>query len=146
MLHVPNGGLSAQREEFMRKARAGDRPVWIATGGAWVGLDLRDSLAIEAKDDNLLTDLVILRLPFQQNQTSTHYARKERSGHDIEFLETAIRLRQGLGRLIRREGVLNRRIWFMDGRVHGARRHYYERITRVLARYPNQQSFGLSAN
>ena len=129
--------MSRLKELFKQKAREGSRPIWLATGPAWTGLDLRDELADDPTEDNILTDLIILRLPFKQNRSVIHEARVKKLGINQEFLQTAFLLRQGIGRLVRRQGLLNRRLWFLDGRVEkkGAG---YRTITAVLRLYPNQ--------
>jgi CRISPR type IV-associated DEAD/DEAH-box helicase Csf4 len=129
--------IKALTSIFKEKARAGKRPVWLATGAAWTGLNLRDDLAVDASDDRILTDLVITRSPLCRNRTATHMARVSRLGFEQELLDTAFTLRQGLGRLIRREGLKRRRIWFLDGRIHTKRGTYYK-IHALLRTYPNQ--------
>jgi len=93
----------------------GDRPVWIATGGAWTGLDISDA-GKDPADDLLLTDLVITATPFGMAHTSTHLSRVARMGFLTEKRSALMMLRQGLGRLIRRQGLLHRRLWLLDGR------------------------------
>ncbi len=93
----------------------GHRPVWIATGGAWTGLDLSDS-GVSAVEDTLLTDLIVTATPFGMVRTSTHLSRVSRTGFINEKRAALMMLRQGLGRLIRREGLMHRRLWFLDGR------------------------------
>jgi CRISPR type IV-associated DEAD/DEAH-box helicase Csf4 len=119
------------KAEFIAKAKAGQRPIWLGTGAAWTGLDLTNS-TIAAAEDMILTDLIITRIPFGQNHTSTHLAKLER-GFYPEVVEAGFKLRQGCGRLIRREGVVNRRIWFLDGRIHQGR-HFMEAV-RFFQRY-----------
>lgn len=120
---------------FKAKARDGKRPVWLATGAAWTGLNLRDELAQKAADDRILTDLVITRTPMGRNRTASHMARVSNLGFDQELLDAAFTLRQGLGRLIRRDGLRDRRIWFLDGRIH-IRRSTYHKINVLLRSYP----------
>lgn len=93
-----------------------DRPVWLATGGAWTGLDLSDA-DLPAEDDFLLTDVVITATPFGMVHTSTHMTRVSRMGFVNEKRAALMMLRQGLGRLIRRQGLRQRRLWFLDGRL-----------------------------
>ena len=107
-----NAPLSACEAAFRSH---GNRPVWIATGGAWTGLDLSDRSA-SPEDDLLLTDLVVTSTPFGMVHTSTHLSRVARSGFVNEKRAALMMLRQGLGRLIRRQGVQHRRLWFLDGR------------------------------
>jgi CRISPR type IV-associated DEAD/DEAH-box helicase Csf4 len=121
---------------FKEKARASDRPVWLATGPAWTGLDLRDELAKTASNDRILTDLVITRSPMGRNRTAAHLARVARLGFEQELLDAAFTLRQGLGRLIRREDLRDRRIWFLDGRIH-TKRGTFHKANALLRTYPH---------
>lgn len=113
---------------FYRSALAGDRPVLIATGAAWTGLDLGghrlqviDETPLPAESDQVLTDLVIMRLPFGMNSTITHHFRKQVFGLLVESSATARLLKQGVGRLVRRQGLpTNRRIHILDRRILGA--------------------------
>ncbi|MFG1187904.1 type IV CRISPR-associated DEAD/DEAH-box helicase Csf4 [Xanthobacter aminoxidans] len=111
--------LEQCRDSFIALARAGERPVWIATGSAWTGLDLRDTMIPDdrAHEDRLLSDLVLPNIPFGALQTSTHRARTVAFGAHFEFMQAAFLLRQGLGRLMRRPGLVRRRIWMLDGRL-----------------------------
>ncbi len=111
---------------FKDEARAGNKPVSPSTGPTWTGLNLRDESAESASDDRILTDLVITRSPFGRNRTATHLARVSRLGFEQELLDAAFTLRQGLGRLIRREDLIARRIWFLDGRIHTKRRTFHK--------------------
>lgn len=109
-------GVTRCEAEFRSLAKAGKRPVWLATGGAWTGLDLRDKDVADGAEDLLLTDLVIPNLPLGLNKSTTHSTRKERF-LPFEGMSMALLFRQGLGRLIRRPGLLHRRIWMLDGRL-----------------------------
>lgn len=109
-------GVTRCEGEFRELAKAGKRPVWLATGGAWIGLDLRDKDAADGAADLLLTDLVIPNVPLGLNKSTTHSARRERFV-PFEGMSMALLFRQGLGRLIRRPGLLHRRIWMLDGRL-----------------------------
>jgi len=128
-------GVSGQVDEFRAMARAGRRPIWLATGAAWTGLDLSDK-HVPAQEDFLLTDLVIPAVPFGLERTNTHLARLRKMGFAAELVEVQRRLRQGIGRLVRREGVQARRIWMLDGRLinpaNGAR---FEDVRRPLKAY-----------
>ena len=139
-----SGGSSVRTlaEEFAQLGRKKARPVWLATGSAWTGLDLADRETSDPYQDTLLTDLVITRVPFGTNKTAVHMARIKRLGFDIEAMEAALRLKQGLGRLIRREGVIGRRIWIMDGRSHGRRSGYFKRVFGPVSAYPQREIFG----
>lgn len=136
--------MTQAMREFKRQALAGTRPIWLALGGAWTGIDLRDERFsdAEAGRDNLLTDLVIPALPFGLNRTSTHEARVNFSGFQAETVEALNTFRQGVGRLVRRQGLLNRRLWVLDGRVRNAS---FSDFSKTLARYQKRQHFQLPA-
>ena len=56
-------------------------------------------------------------------------------------MEAALRLKQGLGRLIRRAGVVERRIWVLDGRSHSQQSGYFKRVFGPVFAYPNRRLF-----
>jgi ATP-dependent DNA helicase DinG len=122
-LVVTGSGIDAKRR-FVALAQEGRRPIWIACGAAWTGLDLNDPEK-DADNDAILTDTVITRIPFGLNRTSTHLARKSfhKTPFVLEHTEALLRMQQGIGRAIRRPGVKNRRLWSLDGRMHIARPH-----------------------
>lgn len=132
-------------DEFLDRSAAGERPVWLATGAAWTGLDLsgvRRGLA--AKDDNILTDLVITNIPFRTNRSLTHASRTMRGGN-FEFFDTFVKFKQGLGRLVRNPSSdlpPNRRIWIMDGRLYDLRSKGRLAPFAALLRAYRQQHFG----
>jgi ATP-dependent DNA helicase DinG len=105
------------KELFISSYLAGNRPVWLATGAAWTGLDLSLN-NLPPQDDFLLSDLVIVRAPFGLNTSSTFLALCEWSGFNSVVFEAAMRFRQGIGRLIRRPGVTSRNLWLLDPRFH----------------------------
>jgi ATP-dependent DNA helicase DinG len=133
-----DGSAKALASLFKDRARKGKRPVWLATGAAWTGLDLRDEEAQEASDDWILTDLVIPRSPLGRNRTAAHIARVSRLGFEQELLDAAFTLRQGLGRLIRREGLEKRNIWFLDGRIC-TKRGMFHKVNVMLRTYTNRK-------
>jgi CRISPR type IV-associated DEAD/DEAH-box helicase Csf4 len=119
--------LAMQKRRFLALAANGVKPLWLAVGSAWTGLDVGghtyDSIGapnLPPGEDNVLTDLVIPRIPFGTNKTITHKVRVERHPWmPWEILDVVFRFRQGLGRLVRRGGLpRNRRIFMLDGRVH----------------------------
>lgn len=118
----PDTTIAQQLDQFVKYAREGRRPVWLALGAAWAGLDLNGNHygIPNPKDDNLLTDLVIPRIPFGLNRSMTHQHRMEKlSSMPWELFDTAQRFKQGLGRLVRRRGLpKNRRIFVLDGRLN----------------------------
>lgn len=103
------------KSDFEALHRQRVRPLWLGVGNAWTGIDLTDKTA-HPQDDVALTDVVIARLPFGVTRSLTHQYRRERFAQ-AEFLEALKTLRQGAGRLIRRPGVLHRRLWVLDGRI-----------------------------
>jgi ATP-dependent DNA helicase DinG len=138
--------LSHSADAFRSKAVKGERPVWLATGAAWTGLDLSDAEVPDdrAMEDLLLTDLVIPNLPFGLDRTTTHIARMGRIGFGAEIVGVQRRMRQGLGRLIRREGLQKRRIWILDGRLrHPAAQQYTADLMRVIRLYLHHHEFTL---
>lgn len=132
--------LAEQRRMFIEMASDGRRPVWFALGNAWTGLDVNgDDLALPAEHDNLLTDLVIPKIPFSLNRTMTHHHRAATQNKvPWELLDTSMRLKQGLGRLVRREGLPhNRRIFMLDGRVNDRQFDgYFSALNRIMGIYP----------
>lgn len=140
-------GLSRAIQSFREAHARGDRPVLLATGGAWTGLDIKDLNVPDdrAQDDLLLTDLVIPNMPFGLNRTTTH-AHRTQSFFGFESSATILLLRQGLGRLIRRPGLERRKIWVLDGRLlrdqSGTQaRGAYARCLAVLEVYRRRRPF-----
>lgn len=135
LTHTRHTGVSVQADEFRRLAVRGMRPIWLATGAAWTGLDLSDKNAAP-QDDFLLTDLVIPAVPFGLERSTTHASRMRSMGFAAEIVEVQRRLRQGLGRLVRRDGLKSRRIWVLDGRlINPANSTRFEDIRRPLKSY-----------
>lgn len=146
IVHKPDVPFSAQRQSFEEMSRAGKRPVWIATGAAWTGLNLRDEGVAPAKDI-LLTDLMVIRAPVRMNRSSTHFMRLRRMGWYAELAESGILLRQGIGRLIRAQGLKDRRLWILDGRIleGTTRTGSLKPLGLVLNDYRNRRDFSLAA-
>jgi CRISPR type IV-associated DEAD/DEAH-box helicase Csf4 len=141
ILQTAQGGLGTARQAFLQASNGSavaKPPVWIATGpAAWASLDLSDGQS-PADQDFLLTDLVIPALPFGANKSTTHVQRMAMAGFVAEISEAQRLFRQGIGRLVRREGLLRRRIWVLDGRLHHpARKAMMADFWRVLNAYPN---------
>jgi len=131
---------------FKNMARLGQRPIWLATGAAGTGLDLSDEtvLDVDACQDLLLTDLVILNLPFGLERSVNHRAKVSRIGFSIEAIGAQRRFRQWLGRLIRRPGLVHRRIWILDGRLQQpSSANLTSDFRRILSGY-HRQPFQLS--
>lgn len=121
--------IQEQGIAFLKLANKKTRPIWFATGGAWTGLDigghepmnnLLGLLPLPAENDNILTDLVIPRLPFGINRSVTHEYRIQTDPRTPwEILDMLFRLKQGVGRLIRRDELPhNRRIFLLDSRIY----------------------------
>ena len=140
--HERGISVQAQKERFVAIRRSGERPVWLATGPAWTGLDLRDQDA-EPENDLLLTDVVVIRAPFGLNRSSTHYRRKEVFHFSAELNEASIRFRQGIGRLVRSEGVKGRRLWILDGRIYAQGKSHFRSLRSLLSGYEKQKIFDL---
>lgn len=122
---------------FRDKAKANECPIWIATGPAWTGLDLKD-LEVpdsEAHKDFLLTDLVMPALPFGMERNTVSMAREEYFGWTQQLIGVQRRMRQGIGRLMRRSGLVDRRIWMLDGRLRDPGKRYAVDLNGVLGKY-----------
>jgi len=135
-----HGRFSQTADHFRKEAIAGNRPIWLATGQAWTGLDLTHR-EVDASEDFLLTDLVIPHCPFGLDRTTTHQARLDRVGFRTEVIGVQRRLRQGMGRLVRREGLQHRRIWLLDGRLKHPAAGYTRDLNLFLTRYLHRKSF-----
>jgi CRISPR type IV-associated DEAD/DEAH-box helicase Csf4 len=119
--------IDEQRRSYLKLALDGKKPIWLALGNSWTGINLSGGDAmkavfgveIPAEEDNVLTDLIIPRLPFGINKSITHtYRVLHRKKIPWELIDTLLRLRQGIGRLVRRQGVpKNRRIHILDARL-----------------------------
>jgi CRISPR type IV-associated DEAD/DEAH-box helicase Csf4 len=139
----PNVKLSATLDAFRAAHAKGLRPVMLGLGGAWTGIDLTDP-SVPPERDNLLTDLVIVRMPVGLNRTNSALARIERSGTASISNEALLTFKQGLGRLIRRTGVTDRRIWILDGRIFGSWNRMPQltgAARRLLREYVHQHTF-----
>lgn len=139
--------LAEQAIAFLRLRMAGKKAVWFATGGAWTGLDIGGHEPIQAllglpqlpaEEDNVLTDVVIPRLPFGLNKSVTHeYRIRNEPATPWEIIDMVLRLKQGIGRLVRRAGLPhNRRIHLLDARIHRESfKMIRERIMLLLVPY-----------
>jgi hypothetical protein len=85
---------------------------------------------------------VIPALPFGMNNTITHSSRVRYAGFAAEKDEALRLFLQGLGRLVRREGLLHRRIWALDGRLLSAT-HASATVEfrRIIQSYPARRDF-----
>lgn len=142
----PDMTLTAQRKRFLTLSHQGHKPVWIATGSAWTGLDVGGHAPwatlfgkeLPAAEDNVLTDLVIPRIPFGTNKSLTHISRMERNRLvPWDMLDAIFRMKQGMGRLVRRGGLpANRRIFILDGRINDPSfGGYLSRIRALVSGY-----------
>lgn len=134
---------------FLRLVAAGKRPCLLVVGAGWTGLDISgDGLStivgkpVPAGEDNVLTDLIIPTSPIGTNRSLTHEWRRERSGMMAEVGATCIMFRQGVGRLVRREGLPhNRRLHFLDARIHESKWQWVLRpMVRTLSRYAKRRT------
>lgn len=124
---------------FNERRIAGGKPLWIATGPAWTGLSLDAPHGVEPFEDYHLSTLVLLRLPFNLNRTSTQIVRQSRIGFQASSSEALLLVRQGLGRLIRREGLRDRSIYVLDGRIWSKTSNpAYAPFRALLARYRSE--------
>lgn len=138
-----NHSLHGQMQAFIQYGLKGKKALWIAVGGAWTGVDINGAnFGIDnPADDNLLTDLVIPRLPFGHNRSMTHASRVDaNSSVPWELLEATMRLKQGLGRPIRRPGLPhNRRFFVLDNRLHDPlMMPFLTVMQRILDAYPQK--------
>lgn len=136
IVQTPGLTLNAMRSRFRTLYDNGARPVWIATGAAGTGLDLRDE-RVPPAEDQLLTDLIITRLPLLPPTTLVGQLRRSRMGMSASRLELVFMFRQWLGRAVRAEGQPVRRIWVCDGRLQDHQSLYLTGpCRRLLAKYP----------
>lgn len=100
------------RQRFMTHP---GKPIWLATGSAWRGVDLSNSSL--GYEDHTLSDLVIPRLPFGLNRTLTHHRRTQVAGNSVNITEAIWAFRQGIGRLVRSDKVPPKHLWVLDARL-----------------------------
>lgn len=138
VIQSKKNNFASCRTKYMRLYHEGVCPIWIATGPAGTGLDLSDSEML-AKDDFLLTDLIIPNVPIGTNHSTTHKSRTGYFGFLEELSTTSILLKQWIGRLVRREGVTDRRMWILDGRIGTVKG--FNNFESLLQRYTNKEEF-----
>jgi CRISPR type IV-associated DEAD/DEAH-box helicase Csf4 len=143
--------LPMQKEMFLGLSKAGKKPLWLALGSAWTGLDVNGkhiglSAGEISEKDNVITDLIIPKIPFGLNMTLAHMIRKTKHYNrmKLEILDTAIRFKQGVGRLIRLEGQpQNRRIFLLDGRINDTKRKaFHAPIIQYIETFPKVKILG----
>lgn len=123
---------SACAVQYKALHNSGVKPVWVGLGSAWTGIDLSDD-SVAPEDDRMLTDLIITRIPIGVGRTVIHERRVRIHGFSIVLQEAIWHLRQGLGRLVRREGVVSKQLWVLDSRLDGSEA-WAQRINKTLAR------------
>jgi CRISPR type IV-associated DEAD/DEAH-box helicase Csf4 len=144
--------LDEQKAQFVALTKTGARPLWITLGNAWIGLDINGKnigLKLDeiSERDNVLTDLIIAKIPFGTNRSLTHQMRMIRNQHrssDIELMNTMMLLKQGFGRLVRLENQpKNRRIHLLDGRLsHPQYKGYLSMVRALIDTYPKTEHIG----
>ena len=98
--------LTRLKDLHVSKARAGLRPVWLAQGPAWTGLDL---------PDDVIDALVITRLPFPKPDAAFG---GERSHYGVDKIaRMGMTVKQGVGRLVRIRNASPKTLHFLDGRI-----------------------------
>lgn len=125
-------------DQYRRLHGNGKRPVWLATGPAWTGLDLSDK-KVPPEEDTLLTDVIIPRVPFGTEHSRTHRIRMSWM-HTADRDRAAFQCKQGMGRLVRRRGLRGRRLWMIDGRIWSTDQSYVwlmEPVRMMLEVYKN---------
>ncbi len=131
----PEFPLREQKKAFERLTRDGIRPLWLAVGSAWTGLDINgEAWGIAKEQDNILTDLVVPALPYGVNQSVTHVHRRDMAPEiPWDKYHAYMLMKQALGRLVRRSGTpKNRRIFILDGRLTDPKMKGYTSDTRSL--------------
>jgi Rad3-related DNA helicase len=131
--------------KFIEAAQNNTKPILLALGAAWTGVDFLDSRYPQnPEQDNLLTDLVIIRSPIGLNRSFAMMERIDRQGTHPIGSEALLTLKQGLGRLIRRDGVKDRHIWMMDGRLWlnwPGMEQFTAAARKMLAAYKKSKTF-----
>lgn len=133
--------LAVSENKFRLLHGEGVRPIWIALGAAWTGLDIRDK---ESENDTLLTDLVIACCPVGMNRTNTMNARIGARKMQPIIKEALMMLKQGLGRLMRDGKQTGRHLWFLDGRIWtewNGMKNFQQSVEAMLRNYPNREIF-----
>lgn len=139
----PNEKFANCEARFRAAHQAQLRPVLLGLGVAWTGVDLTDK-SVPAKNDRLLTDLIVGCLPVGLNKTSTMAARVAIQNTNPIIKEALMILRQGMGRLIRSSEAVGKHIWIMDGRLWSnwpGMQPLQKSARRLLEQYPNREVF-----
>jgi hypothetical protein len=124
---VSRVSVRSQSQEFLTHSHQGRKPLWLGVGSAWTGVDIGGhdpwkalfGTPLKPEHDNVLTDLVIPRLPYGTNQSLSHLWRiRNNPNVPWDLLDASLRFKQALGRLVRRDGLAaNRRIFVLDARM-----------------------------
>lgn len=110
--YAPASRLSAQREAFVNAAVAGERPIWLATGAAWTGINLT------AAGESQVSDLVIARLPVGLHRSIAQAVHSRgRARFEAKATETYWQTAQGIGRMVRSPKDKDRHLWVLDARA-----------------------------
>lgn len=111
-----NEKFSVAEEKFRALHTEGARPILIATGVAWTGIDLTDK-SVAPEHDTLLSDLIIACFPIGLNKTTSAMSRFEKTGVDSIIKDALLIIKQGLGRLVRHPNAPEKNLWVLDGRL-----------------------------
>jgi len=142
----PEVSIREQRRFFLNHSKQGVKPLWLAVGGAWTGLDVGGHVMepkIPHGEDNVLTDLVISKFPFGANRSMTHMARMQRNSTiQWELLDATFRTKQGIGRLVRVHGLPKiRRIFILDNRINDQKFIGFLHTIRLITRGYKTETF-----
>ena len=133
------GTFADCHREFKQAYKEGRKTVWLATGSAWTGLDCSDT-SVSADKDLLLTDLVIPKVPFGVERSLAHL-RRQKTLPTAERDRALFQFKQGVGRLIRRPGLLHRKLWILDSRINGVEKPWlYKPFQTLIAQYSNRMT------
>ena len=141
--HNPEKKFAESEARFRVSYQEGRKPVLVALGVAWTGVDLTDKNT-STETDFLLTDLIIGCLPIGLNRSSTMNSRIEHQGLEPLKKEALMTLLQGLGRAVRSENAVFKNIWVMDGRIWSnwpSMRTLQQSARKILEKYPNRKKF-----
>lgn len=119
--------LNMVKNQFERSYKEGRQPIWFAVGpGAWTGMDLRLDTD-DGRPDNLCTDLVITKLPYEIANSTVMQSRMEKNFHSL-LDRVYMQLKQAMGRLVRKHDLpSNRRIFILDPRaIEGRAKSHFQ--------------------
>lgn len=116
IIQSQNASVSGCAARYRAMYLTGARPVWIATGAAWNEPLLSDVRA-DSTENNMVSDLVIPRLPLRLNRSLSHQRRVAMMGDTINLQEANLHFRQGVIRLIWNVGAGPKNLWVLDCRL-----------------------------